>query len=148
MSSKNPLVLVAAISFALFCICSAPVSGQDGQRSVQPLSSILDQMQSLWQLYVETIDNPARSENLAEQIIQLRHKAGMASHSALARAFAKNAPLLLLDEPTAGLDLENERLIMEGFTSLFWREFPLDEGRVESDDLAHPFLDWCKIGVC
>ena len=43
---------------------------------------------------------------------------GQARRVALARAFVKNAPLLLLDEPTAGLDLENERLIMESLEEL------------------------------
>ena len=43
---------------------------------------------------------------------------GQARRVALARVFAKNAPLLLLDEPTAGLDLENERLIMESLERL------------------------------
>jgi ATP-binding cassette subfamily C protein CydD len=43
---------------------------------------------------------------------------GQARRVALARAFVKNAPLLLLDEPTAGLDLENERMIMESLERL------------------------------
>ena len=37
---------------------------------------------------------------------------GQAQRVALARAFVKNAPILLLDEPTAGLDVENEALVI------------------------------------
>ena len=37
---------------------------------------------------------------------------GQAQRVALARAFIKNAPILLLDEPTAGLDVENETLVV------------------------------------
>jgi ATP-binding cassette subfamily C protein CydD len=38
---------------------------------------------------------------------------GQAQRVALARVFLKDAPLLLMDEPTAGLDTDNERLVME-----------------------------------
>ena len=37
---------------------------------------------------------------------------GQAQRVALARAFVKDAPILLLDEPTAGLDVENETLVI------------------------------------
>ena len=43
---------------------------------------------------------------------------GQAQRVALARAFLKDAPLLLLDEPTAGLDAENESLVMEALNTL------------------------------
>ncbi len=38
---------------------------------------------------------------------------GQTQQVALARAFLKNAPLMLLDEPTAGLDSETDSLIMD-----------------------------------
>ncbi len=43
---------------------------------------------------------------------------GEARRVALARAFVREAPLVLLDEPTAGLDRENERLIMKSLQLL------------------------------
>ncbi len=43
---------------------------------------------------------------------------GEARRVALTRAFLKDAPLILLDEPTAGLDLENEHLIMASLKQL------------------------------
>lgn len=36
----------------------------------------------------------------------------------LARAFLKDAPILLLDEPTSALDADNERLVLEGLQKL------------------------------
>ena len=43
---------------------------------------------------------------------------GQAQRVALARAFLKDAPILLLDEPTAGLDAENEALVMAALNRL------------------------------
>jgi ATP-binding cassette subfamily C protein CydD len=43
---------------------------------------------------------------------------GQAQRVALARAFLKDAPILLLDEPTAGLDSENESLVMDAVDGL------------------------------
>ena len=43
---------------------------------------------------------------------------GQAQRVALARAFIKDAPLLLLDEPTAGLDAENEYLVINALKAL------------------------------
>jgi len=43
---------------------------------------------------------------------------GQARRVALARAFAREAPLILFDEPTAGLDKENESLIMDSLQVL------------------------------
>lgn len=43
---------------------------------------------------------------------------GQAQRVALARAFLKQAPVLLLDEPTAGLDVENEQLVLDALDEL------------------------------
>ena len=43
---------------------------------------------------------------------------GQAQRVALARAFLKDAPLLLLDEPTAGLDAENDQLVLTALADL------------------------------
>jgi ABC-type multidrug transport system fused ATPase/permease subunit len=43
---------------------------------------------------------------------------GEAQRVALGRVFLKNAPVLLLDEPCAGLDAETERLVLGAIESL------------------------------
>jgi ATP-binding cassette subfamily C protein CydD len=43
---------------------------------------------------------------------------GQAQRVALARAFIKDAPIIFLDEPTAGLDAENEHLVMDALQNL------------------------------
>jgi ABC-type multidrug transport system fused ATPase/permease subunit len=43
---------------------------------------------------------------------------GQAQRVALARTFLKDSPLLLLDEPTAGLDAENEALVINSLETL------------------------------
>ena len=43
---------------------------------------------------------------------------GQAQRVALARAMLKQAPLVIMDEPTAGLDQTNERLVMDGIAHL------------------------------
>jgi len=43
---------------------------------------------------------------------------GQAQRVALARAFLKDAPIIFLDEPTAGLDAENEHLVMDALQNL------------------------------
>jgi ATP-binding cassette subfamily C protein CydD len=53
---------------------------------------------------------------LGEQGIGLSR--GQAQRVAMARAFLKDAPILLLDEPTAGLDQDTEKRLMQGLLDL------------------------------
>lgn len=43
---------------------------------------------------------------------------GQAQRVALARAYLKQAPILLIDEPTAGLDAHNERMVIQALSTL------------------------------
>ena len=47
-----------------------------------------------------------------------RLSAGQAQRIAIARAFLKDAPLLILDEPTSSLDPKSERLIRQALEQL------------------------------
>jgi len=44
---------------------------------------------------------------------------GQRQRLGIARALVRNAPILILDEPSSGLDLESERLVFEGLNRLF-----------------------------
>jgi ATP-binding cassette subfamily C protein CydC len=47
-----------------------------------------------------------------------RLSGGQARRLALARAFLKDAPLVLLDEPTEGLDAASEHLVLQALATL------------------------------
>jgi len=96
-----------------------PMSVQDNIRLARPEAG-LDQVKKAARL--------ARADHFIEQLPQgyatlvgeggRRLSGGEVQRIALARAFLKDAPLVLLDEATANLDLHSETLIRQGIAEL------------------------------
>jgi ATP-binding cassette subfamily B protein len=79
----------------------------------------------------ESIEAAARLANAHDFIVRLPHgydaplgergvtlSAGQRQRLAIARAAVRRAPLLIFDEPTTGLDRENERIVTDALTRL------------------------------
>lgn len=79
----------------------------------------------------EEIINAARLANAEEFIIKMNHgydtqvgergitlSGGQRQRIGIARAIIRNAPILILDEPTASLDTESEKIVMEALELL------------------------------
>ena len=79
----------------------------------------------------EEIINAARLANAEEFIIKMNHgydtqvgergitlSGGQRQRIGIARAIIRNAPILILDEPTASLDTESEKVVMEALELL------------------------------
>ena len=62
-----------------------------------------------------------------------RFSGGERQRIALARILLKNTPIVILDEPTVGLDPQTERLLLDTiFTAL----------KDKTDYLGHPSFNW------
>jgi ATP-binding cassette, subfamily C, bacterial CydC len=65
----------------------------------------------------EVVDMPEQLDTLVGEA-GTRLSGGQARRIAIARAFLKNAPILILDEPTEGLDAASERTVVEALARL------------------------------
>ena len=76
---------------------------------------------------------------------------GQARRLAIARAFLKNAPILLLDEPTEGLDAHSEQDVLEALTRLMQGRTTLlvshrpQALRLVDEVLALPLSEWSDL---
>ena len=54
---------------------------------------------------------------------------GQRQRISIARAFLKDAPIILMDEATASLDVDNESMIQESISKLIENNIDMENGR-------------------
>ncbi|WP_455379983.1 ATP-binding cassette domain-containing protein, partial [Acidihalobacter prosperus] len=68
-------------------------------------------------IHVDIMDMPDGLDTFVGET-GVRLSGGQARRIAIARAWLKNAPILLLDEPTEGLDAESEKAVLDAMVTL------------------------------
>ena len=63
---------------------------------------------------------------------------GQRQRIGIARVMIRNSPILLLDEPTAALDTESERLVIDALDSHGWKDGDRDRSQIEHDSRCRP----------
>jgi ATP-binding cassette subfamily C protein CydD len=101
---QNPVLFHGSLRENL--LLGRPDAGEDRVTEAARAAGVLDFAGRLPQV----LDTP-----VGEQGVGLSR--GEAQRVALARVFLKNAPVLLLDEPTAGLDADTERRVLDAIES-------------------------------
>jgi ATP-binding cassette subfamily C protein CydD len=101
---QNPVLFHGSLRENL--LLGQPDAGEDSVTEAARAAGVLDFAGRLPQ----GLDTP-----VGEQGVGLSR--GEAQRVALARVFLKNAPVLLLDEPTAGLDADTERRVLDAIES-------------------------------
>ncbi len=94
-------------------------SVRDNLRLAAPAASDAELMAALRAVRLEA-DMAALPEGLDTMVGEngARFSGGQARRLAIARAWLRDAPILLLDEPTEGLDAETERLVLDALHAL------------------------------